>query len=99
MNGTDVGVCPFDFYPQHRYLMSYQAAGFSNTRILGILTREPAAGLGLRHETGILAHGYSADLIVVDGDPLADLTALRRILLVVARGQQYEPRRVAMPLS
>ncbi len=99
MNGTDVGVCPFDFYPQHRYLMAYQAAGFSNARIFDILTREPAAGLGLRQETGILAHGYSADLIVVDGDPLTDLTALRRIRLVVARGQQYEPRRVATPLS
>ena len=94
MNGTDVGVCPFECYPQHRYLMAYQAAGFSNTRILDILTREGAAGLGLGHQTGALAHGYQADLIVVDGNPLTDLTALRRIMLVVARGRRYLPQRV-----
>lgn len=93
MHGTDAGVGPFGLYAQHRYLMAYQAAGFSNTRILGILTGEPAAGLGLAEQTGTLAQGYDADLIVVDGDPSSDLTALRRILLVVAAGRPYVPRR------
>jgi imidazolonepropionase-like amidohydrolase len=34
-----------------------------------------------------------ADLVVVGGDPLTDLSALRRILLVVTGGRQYVPRR------
>jgi imidazolonepropionase-like amidohydrolase len=42
--------------------------------------------------TGILAPGRGADLLVVDGDPLADLAALRNIRLVVTRGQTYTPR-------
>ncbi len=32
-----------------------------------------------------------ADLIVVDGDPLTDITNLRRVSLVVANGKQYRP--------
>jgi len=91
MNGTDAGVSPFNLYPHHRYLEAFQRAGFSNPRILDILTRESAAGLGLADRIGTLGHGYSADLIVVDGDPLTDLTALRRPLLVVARGRRHTP--------
>lgn len=91
MNGTDVGVSPFDLYSHHRYLEAYQRAGFPNARILDILTRESAAGLGLADQIGTLSHDYSADLIVVDGDPLTDLTALGRLLLVVTRGRRHTP--------
>jgi imidazolonepropionase-like amidohydrolase len=91
MNGTDAGVSPFHLYPHHRYLEAFQRAGFAHPRILDILTRESAAGLGLADRIGTLGHGYSADLIVVDGDPVTDLTALRRPLLVVARGRRHTP--------
>jgi imidazolonepropionase-like amidohydrolase len=53
-------------------------------------TRNNAAILGLQDEIGTLEVGKQADLIVVDGDPLTDITILRdreRILSVYKGGQ------------
>jgi len=46
-----------------------------------------AAGLGLTGTTGRLAPGMEADVLVVDGDPTADLGALTRPVAVWARGR------------
>ena len=37
--------------------------------------------------TGTLEAGKEADVIAVDGDPLADITALSRVAFVMARGR------------
>jgi len=37
---------------------------------------------------GRLAPGFDADVVAVDGNPLADLAALQRIRAVFARGNQ-----------
>ena len=50
-------------------------------------TSEAARALGLERETGRLVPGLAADVLVVDGNPLEDLGALLRPLLVVARGR------------
>jgi imidazolonepropionase-like amidohydrolase len=47
----------------------------------------PVETLGLEHETGRLTPGLAADVLVVDGNPLEDLAALLRPILVVARGR------------
>lgn len=52
-----------------------------------LATVATADALGLATTAGTLHPGYSADLLVVDGDPHADLTALRRLTLVMARGR------------
>jgi len=54
-------------------------------------TSDAARALGLDAETGRLAPGLAADVLVVDGDPLADLGALLRPVLVVARGGVVRP--------
>jgi imidazolonepropionase-like amidohydrolase len=41
--------------------------------------------------TGRLAPGLDADLLLVDGDPLADTGALERVRLVVSRGREVVP--------
>jgi imidazolonepropionase-like amidohydrolase len=43
--------------------------------------------LGMADEIGTLAPGKLADMIVVDGDPLADITAMQRIHTVVKSGR------------
>ena len=46
-----------------------------------------AESLGLGETIGSIAPGYEADLIAVDGDPLADITALERVSFVMIGGR------------
>jgi imidazolonepropionase-like amidohydrolase len=46
-----------------------------------------AAVLRRAGNLGVLAEGASADLIAVKSDPLAQITALREIELVISRGR------------
>jgi len=48
-----------------------------------------AEALGMQDQIGALAPGMAADLIAVDGDPLADITALRRVVFVMKGGKVY----------
>jgi imidazolonepropionase-like amidohydrolase len=64
--------------------------GLSPMEAIVCATRNNAAVLGLQDEIGTLEVGKQADLIVVDGDPLADIALLRdreRILAVYKGGQ------------
>jgi imidazolonepropionase-like amidohydrolase len=49
-----------------------------------------AEALGLHDQVGTLASGMQADLIAVDGDPLTDITALRRVVFVMRGGKVYK---------
>ena len=41
---------------------------------------------------GSIAPGMEADLIAVDGDPLTDITALRRVVFVMKGGEVFKGR-------
>lgn len=56
--------------------------------ILGA-TSLAAEALGLKDRIGAVAPGMEADLIAVDGDPLRDMTALRRVVFVMKGGKVY----------
>jgi imidazolonepropionase-like amidohydrolase len=49
-------------------------------------TSATARALGLAGEVGAVAPGLAADLIAVDGDPLADVAALQRVAFVMRGG-------------
>ena len=51
------------------------------------LTSLAAESLGLGDEIGTVAEGYAADLVVVDGDPTADVRALGNVRLVMKAGR------------
>ena len=56
-------------------------------------TSRAARSLGLGDEIGRVAPGFTADLVAVDGNPLEDVTALRRVRFVMKDGvvHRYEP--------
>jgi imidazolonepropionase-like amidohydrolase len=54
-------------------------------------TSTSAHALGLGSHCGRLASGCSADVLVVHGDPLSNLSALRRMHLVIAGGRRVDP--------
>ncbi|MFC9498862.1 amidohydrolase family protein [Streptomyces sp. NPDC056982] len=87
--GTDAGVqrAGFDGLPSS--LRFYEHLGLSNERILAMATTEAAGALGLGDTTGQLTLGYSADLLVVEGDPLADLDSLKSVNAVIAAGRHH----------
>ncbi|MEX2207461.1 MAG: amidohydrolase family protein [Myxococcota bacterium] len=62
-------------------------AGLRPVEALRAATSECARALGLEGVTGELRAGMCADVLVVDGNPLEDLSALLRPILVVARGR------------
>jgi imidazolonepropionase-like amidohydrolase len=49
-----------------------------------------ADALGLSDRLGALAPGYEADIIALDGNPLTDLTAVRRVVFVMRSGVVYK---------
>jgi imidazolonepropionase-like amidohydrolase len=53
-------------------------------------TSHNAMALDLAGRIGALAPGFDADLIAVDGDPLEDITALRRVVFVMRGGKVYK---------
>src|SRR5438309_1124428 len=68
-----------------------QAAGLTPLAVLVAATRTGARALGL-DSTGTVTAGATADLVVLDADPLADIRNVRRIAPVVRRGEVYTRR-------
>ncbi|WP_107656348.1 amidohydrolase family protein [Nocardia suismassiliense] len=69
----------------HRELVLLTAAGLSNEQALASATSLPAKHFGLTGR-GRIAPGLRADLLLVDGDPTADITATSAIADVWRRG-------------
>jgi imidazolonepropionase-like amidohydrolase len=84
--GTDAGLPGSVFDDPVGALELYAWLGFPLRRILEIATVDSAAALGLGASTGRLEPGYRADVLVVGGDPLVALSALREVELVLAGG-------------
>ena len=89
--GNDVG-CPwitqYDFWRELCYFCKY--VGVSNSFALYTATKRSADLLGIGDKTGTIEKGKCADFIVSKNNPLDDLTALRHLDYVVARGKVYK---------
>lgn len=61
--------------------------GMAPTEVLEAATADAARAIGLGHVLGTLEPGKLADLIVVDGNPLQELSALQNMWLVIRGGE------------
>lgn len=62
-------------------------AGLPPAAALRAATSEPARFFGLTDSLGTVARGKVADLVLLDGNPLADIAATRRIRAVIQGGR------------
>lgn len=89
--GTDANDGPHGPFPVvhgaslHRELVCLVDAGLHPVEALAAATSLPAAHFGLT-DRGRIAPGLRADLVLVDGDPTADITATRSIAAIWRAG-------------
>jgi len=86
--GTDQSVPGFS---AHRELEIYVEAGLTPLEALQAATIVPARVMGLDKELGTIEAGKRADLVLLDADPLADISNSRRIAKTIAGGAIYDP--------
>jgi imidazolonepropionase-like amidohydrolase len=82
--GTDGGL------PGHSLLRSlelYVEAGLTPMQALQSATRVPAVAMGLERESGTLAPGKRADFVVLNADPLRDISSIRDVRWVASAGR------------
>ncbi|MFN0100945.1 MAG: ABC transporter permease [Bryobacteraceae bacterium] len=72
----------------HRELALLVQAGLTPNEALQAATGRAAAALGAANRIGTLKPGMEANLLLVDGNPLRDITATERISMIVFRGER-----------
>jgi imidazolonepropionase-like amidohydrolase len=86
--GTDMG---FPGYSVDRELELYVEAGLTPLEAIRTATVVPALVMKQAGVSGSLMAGRSADLIIVNGDPLHHIRDIRKVQVVVKDGQVYDP--------
>jgi imidazolonepropionase-like amidohydrolase len=85
--GSDVG--PFRHGTQAREFELLVKYGMSPIDAIRAGTRSGAKLLGWQDQIGALKPGFLADIVAVEGDPLRDIAALRRVTFVMKGGVIY----------
>jgi imidazolonepropionase-like amidohydrolase len=91
--GTDSGT-PMNFHTEAlwREIEAHVVTGMSPQRAITAATRVNAVILGMGKELGTIEPGKLADVIVVRGNPLFDITVLANVEVVVKDGVVYKGR-------
>jgi imidazolonepropionase-like amidohydrolase len=78
-------------YSLHRELQNLVEAGLTPLEAIQAATLNAATALGLAAERGTIEAGKTADLVIVEGDPAEDITAIANTVLVFKAGVPYAP--------
>ena len=81
-------------FANQREIELLHESGFSPEQAIRIATLNGATYLGIAHELGTVEAGKLADLVVLEGDPTSDITAVRNVRLVFKDGIGYDPARL-----
>jgi imidazolonepropionase-like amidohydrolase len=85
--GSDTGLLG---YGLHRELELYVKAGMTPMEAIQTATLVPAQIMNLAGESGTIEPGKRADMILVNGNPLENISHIRKVSKVVANGRMYE---------
>jgi hypothetical protein len=88
--GTDGG----DANALHHELELYVKAGIPAAEVLKIATYNAAFDCNLQNVYGQLLPGRQADLIVIDGNPIKDISTIRRVQTVIKNNRLYQPKQL-----
>jgi imidazolonepropionase-like amidohydrolase len=94
--GTDAGVYPHGWNARQFHTMV--TWGMTPMQAIQCATVSAADLLGWADKVGQLAPGFYADLVAVKGDPLADVTVLEHVDLVMKGGVLYKNKLTADPV-
>ena len=72
-------------------MLSFALAGIPPADVIKFATRNAARALGVGDKLGTIEPGKLADLVVMRGNPLADIRNTRRVRLVMKSGRVYDP--------
>lgn len=93
--GTDITI-PFTYpgFSLHDELKLFVEAGLTPMQALETSTSNPALLLGLSKTWGRVARGYTANLVLLNANPLLDISNTRNIDSVVLNGELLDRARL-----
>ena len=93
VNGSDAGVGPGKPHDVLSYAVEHSLRfGLTPADALATVTSLAAEAAGVDDRKGFVRPGMDADLLVIHGDPAADITALRAVRAVFRSGKQITRR-------
>lgn len=90
--GTDAAGASFSYpgFSLHDELNHLVNAGLSPVEALRTATMEPARYFGMDDSIGVIEEGMLADLVLIDANPLEDITNTQKIHAVMANGRYFD---------
>jgi hypothetical protein len=91
---TDTGAAPNQVpgFALHRELGLFSEAGIPNAKVIEMATSVAARVMRKDADFGSIAPGKRADILVLGGDPIVDISNTRRVEVVIKDGRRYEPQ-------
>lgn len=92
--GTDTppGVYIFPGFSLHEELQRFVAAGFTPLEALQTATLNPARFWGMEEQIGTIEKGKLADLVLLNANPLEDISNTQKIAGVIFNGHYYSSK-------
>ncbi|MCL1114261.1 amidohydrolase family protein [Shewanella basaltis] len=74
----------------HWEMWMFAQGGMTNMDVLKTATINPATTFGMDHQLGSIKVGKLADLIVIDGNPLADIRSTDKVTYTMINGKLFD---------
>jgi hypothetical protein len=88
---TEIGTDDFAGFALHREIELHASAGIPNSQVLQDATLMPAQIMKKDADLGSISPNKLADLVLLDADPVADISNIRKVNLTMKDGVIYRP--------